>query len=103
LTPAEFADLAAWSGAVLRAGRGAWPRVERLPTPPGDSLRRWRPLVLRTTWPRFTQPRCAGMRAVWPVRSLPSCARAPFTPGIATPRLPRLRPNIRARGAVFRN
>jgi hypothetical protein len=49
LTPAAFADVTAWSGALLRATRGPLARVERLPTPPHDVLvRRWRSLLLRT-------------------------------------------------------
>jgi len=49
ITPSGFADLAAWSGGILRATRGALARVSKLPTPADDGLvRRWRSLVLQT-------------------------------------------------------
>jgi len=49
ITPSGFADLAAWSGGLLRATRGALVRVAKLPTPADDGLvRRWRSLVRQT-------------------------------------------------------
>ena len=49
ITPSGFADLAAWSGGILRASRGALGRVSKLPTPADDGpVRRWRSLVLQT-------------------------------------------------------
>jgi hypothetical protein len=49
LTHAGFADVAAWSGTLLRATRGPFARIESLSIPPHDSLvRGWRSLVLRT-------------------------------------------------------
>jgi len=49
LTPSVFAEVAAWSGALLRATRGPYARIESLSIPPHDTLiRRWRSLVLRT-------------------------------------------------------
>jgi hypothetical protein len=49
LTPSAFAEVAAWSGALLRATRGPFARIGSLSIPPHDTLiRRWRSLVLRT-------------------------------------------------------
>ena len=49
ITPSGFANLAAWSGGILRATRGALARVAKLPTPADDGpVRRWRSLVLQT-------------------------------------------------------
>jgi hypothetical protein len=49
ITRSGFANLAAWSGGILRATRGALARLAKLPTPADDGLvRRWRSLVLHT-------------------------------------------------------
>jgi hypothetical protein len=49
ITRSGFANLAAWSGGILRATRGALARLSKLPTPANDGLvRRWRSLVLQT-------------------------------------------------------
>jgi hypothetical protein len=49
ITASGFANLAAWSGGILRATRGALARLSKLPTPAGDGLaRRWRSRVLQT-------------------------------------------------------
>lgn len=49
ITHSGFADLAALSGGILHATRGALVRVSRLPTPANDGLvRRWRSLVRQT-------------------------------------------------------
>ena len=49
ITASGFEDLAAWSGGILRATRGALARVAKLPTPANDGLvGRWRSLVRQT-------------------------------------------------------